>query len=71
MKWKNGAENLKKTLHKITGDDLGKMFYIKDKFYLNGKPFRIISGAVHYFRTVPGYWHDRLEKLINMGCNTV
>lgn len=71
MKWKNGAENLKKTLHKITGDDLGKMFYIKDKFYLNGKPFRIISGAVHYFRTVPEYWRDRLEKLVNMGCNTV
>lgn len=47
------------------------MFEIKDCFYLDGKPFRIISGAVHYFRTVPEYWRDRLEKLINMGCNTV
>lgn len=47
------------------------MFEIKDDFYLNGKPFKIISGAIHYFRTVPEYWQDRLEKLVNMGCNTV
>lgn len=47
------------------------MFEIKDQFYLDGKPFRIISGAIHYFRTVPEYWRDRLEKLVNMGCNTV
>lgn len=47
------------------------MFEIKDNFYLNGEPFKIISGAFHYFRTVPEYWQDRLEKLVNMGCNTV
>ena len=47
------------------------MFEIKEQFYLDGKPFRIISGAIHYFRTVPEYWRDRLEKLVNMGCNTV
>lgn len=46
-------------------------FEIKDDFYLDGKPFKIISGAVHYFRTVPEYWQDRLEKLVNCGCNTV
>lgn len=47
------------------------MLEIRDNFYMDGKPFRIISGAVHYFRTVPEYWRDRLEKLVNMGCNTV
>ncbi len=47
------------------------MFEIKDQFYLNGEPFQIISGSIHYFRTVPEYWRDRLEKLVNMGCNTV
>ena len=47
------------------------MFEIRDNFYLNGEPFKIISGAFHYFRTVPQYWQDRLEKLVNMGCNTV
>lgn len=47
------------------------MFEIKDTFYLNGEPFQIISGSFHYFRTVPEYWRDRLEKIKNMGCNTV
>lgn len=46
-------------------------FKIEDKFYLDDKPFQIISGAIHYFRVVPEYWRDRLEKLKNMGCNTV
>jgi len=46
-------------------------FEIKENFELNGKPFQIISGAMHYFRIVPEYWRDRLEKLKNMGCNTV
>lgn len=46
-------------------------FEIKDNFYLDGKPFQIISGGIHYFRVVPEYWKDRLEKLKAMGCNTV
>ena len=46
-------------------------FEVKDAFYLDGKPFKIISGAIHYFRVVPDYWKDRLEKLKAMGCNTV
>ncbi len=49
---------------------MGK-FEVKDQFYLNGEPFRIISGGMHYFRVVPEYWRDRLEKLKAMGCNTV
>ncbi len=48
-----------------------KHFEIKDNFYLDGNPMKIISGAIHYFRTVPEYWQDRLEKLKAMGCNTV
>ena len=46
-------------------------FKIEDNFYLDDKPFQVISGAIHYFRVVPEYWRDRLEKLKNMGCNTV
>ena len=38
---------------------------------LNGEPFRIISGAMHYWRVVPEYWEDRLRKIKAMGCNTV
>lgn len=46
-------------------------FEIKEDFYLNNKKIKIISGAVHYFRIVPEYWRDRLEKLKSMGCNCV
>lgn len=44
---------------------------IKDQFYLDNQPFKIISGAIHYFRVVPQYWRDRLQKLRALGCNTV
>lgn len=46
-------------------------FEIKDKFYLNDEEIQILSGGIHYFRIVPEYWRDRLEKLKAMGCNTV
>ncbi|MDH2997375.1 beta-galactosidase [Pasteurellaceae bacterium LFhippo2] len=47
-------------------------FEIGEKdFLLNGKPFKIISGAVHYFRIVPEYWYKTLYNLKAMGCNTV
>ncbi|NLK74762.1 MAG: beta-galactosidase [Clostridiales bacterium] len=47
------------------------VFEIRDQFYLDGQPYHVISGAIHYFRIVPEYWRDRLEKLKAMGCNTV
>ncbi|SFC09060.1 beta-galactosidase [Alkalibacterium subtropicum] len=47
------------------------MFEIREDFYWNGKPIKIISGAIHYFRVVPEYWEDRLKKLKAMGGNTV
>ncbi|MFD7408989.1 beta-galactosidase family protein [Streptomyces sp. NPDC059866] len=42
-----------------------------DGFLLHGEPFRIISGAMHYFRIHPGQWADRLRKARLMGLNTV
>ncbi|GGY02647.1 beta-galactosidase [Massilia dura] len=42
-----------------------------DRFMLNGAPLRVLSGALHYFRVVPGQWRDRLLKLKAMGLNTV
>ncbi len=48
------------------------MFEIKnDSFYMDGKPFHIYSGAIHYFRVFPEYWKDRLLKLKAAGFNTV
>jgi beta-galactosidase len=40
-------------------------------FLLHNQPFRILSGAMHYFRVVPEYWRDRLEKMRAFGLNTV
>lgn len=40
-------------------------------FYFNGKPFRILGGSFHYFRTHPKQWRDRLEKMKVAGLNTV
>ena len=42
-----------------------------NQFLLNGQPFRILSGAIHYFRVVPEYWRDRLEKAKAFGLNTI
>ncbi|MEV3854112.1 beta-galactosidase [Streptomyces sp. NPDC050095] len=42
-----------------------------DGFLLHGAPFRIISGAMHYFRIHPDQWADRLRKARLMGLNTV
>jgi len=40
-------------------------------FLLDGEPFRIISGALHYFRVHPGHWADRIRKARQMGLNTI
>ncbi|BBC32107.1 Beta-galactosidase [Streptomyces graminofaciens] len=42
-----------------------------DGFLLHDEPFRIISGAMHYFRIHPDLWADRLRKARLMGLNTV
>ena len=41
------------------------------QFLLDDQPFRILSGAMHYFRVMPEYWRDRLEKMRQFGLNTV
>jgi beta-galactosidase len=42
-----------------------------DGFRLDGEPFRIISGGLHYFRVHPEQWSDRLHKARLMGLNTI
>ncbi|HBN86347.1 MAG TPA: beta-galactosidase [Clostridiales bacterium] len=50
---------------------MGKLTTEGRKFLLDGKPFRIISGAMHYWRVMPIYWEDRMIKMKEMGCNTI
>jgi beta-galactosidase len=49
----------------------GSFQFKNNEFFLNDKPFKIYSGAMHYFRTLPEYWEDRLLKLKLAGFNTV
>jgi beta-galactosidase len=42
-----------------------------DDFLLDGAPFRILSGALHYFRVHPAQWADRIAKARQMGLNTI
>ncbi|ABM07872.1 glycoside hydrolase family 35 protein [Paenarthrobacter aurescens] len=39
--------------------------------YRSGEPYRILAGAIHYFRVHPDLWQDRLRRLKAMGANTV
>jgi len=50
---------------------MGTFICENGEFYLDGKPFSIRSGAIHYFRIPREYWHDRLLKLRECGFNTV
>ena len=50
---------------------MDRFTYDSTNFLLDGQPFRIISGAMHYFRIVPEYWEDRLKKLKACGFNTL
>ena len=40
-------------------------------FLLDGRPHRILAGALHYFRVHPEHWADRIRKARLMGLNTI
>ena len=42
-----------------------------NNFVKDGKPIKIISGAVHYFRNMPDTWDDIFKKMRAVGCNCV
>lgn len=43
----------------------------KNGFYLDGEPFRMIAGDIHYFRIHPSDWEKRLSLAVDFGLNTV
>ncbi|MBF0818268.1 glycoside hydrolase family 35 protein [Streptococcus acidominimus] len=46
-------------------------FQIREEFYINDQPFKILSGAIHYFRVQPDDWYHSLYNLKALGFNTV
>ena len=39
----------------------GNLMISNDGFSLEGKPLRILSGAIHYFRVPRDYWEERIQ----------
>jgi len=42
-----------------------------NQFQLNGKPFQILSGEMHYARIPRAYWRNRMQMAKAMGLNTI
>lgn len=41
------------------------------QFVRDGKPYQVLSGAIHFQRIPRAYWKDRLQKARALGLNTV
>ena len=50
---------------------MGTLTLGQDTFLLNDQPFRILAGAMHYFRVHPDHWKDRMLKMRALGLNTL
>jgi beta-galactosidase len=56
----------------VTGTKAAHTFgWQGEHFLLDGKPFQIISGDMHYARVPRQYWRDRMRKMKAMGLNTL
>ncbi|KAF8777677.1 beta-galactosidase-like [Argiope bruennichi] len=45
--------------------------YKQNTFLKDGKPFRYMSGSIHYFRVPNQFWYDRLYKMKMAGLNAI
>lgn len=50
---------------------MNKLTFDRDNFYLDGKPFRMIAGDIHYFRIHQNDWEKRLTLAKDFGLNTI
>lgn len=57
------ASVLQKSTHSFSMDSAN--------FLLDGKPYQIISGEIHYSRIPKEYWRHRIKMVKAMGCNTI
>ncbi len=49
----------------------GSFAVVGDHFELNGKPFQVIAGEMHYARIPREYWQNRIRMAKAMGLNTI
>ncbi len=50
---------------------MNKLTFDRDSFYLDGNPFRMIAGDIHYFRIHQNDWAKRLDLAVDFGLNTI
>ena len=62
---------LKRTTKKSMKRRTFKIDFERNRFLKDGKPFLLISGEMHYFRTPKFYWLDRVLKMKHAGLNAV
>nr|XP_040057137.1 beta-galactosidase-1-like protein [Gasterosteus aculeatus aculeatus] len=55
----------------VSGERSFSIDYKNNCFLKDGKPFRYISGSIHYSRIPPYYWKDRLLKMYMTGLNAI
>lgn len=48
-----------------------RLFKDDDPHRTRIRPFRILSGSLHYFRVLPQSWSDRIEQMKKAGLNTI
>ena len=63
LKGKKDSKHTKKSIKRR----IFKIDVERNRFLKDGKPFLLISGDVHYFRTVKFYWRDRFLKMKHAG----
>lgn len=45
--------------------------YENNRFLKDGEPIQIVAGGIHYFRTLPQQWEDRLITMKAAGLNAI
>ena len=68
----SGSCSQGKEENRAEADAAEHFFALNDAdFVLDGSPFQIISGEIHYSRIPREYWRHRIQMVKAMGCNTV
>ncbi len=63
--------NIDPSVRAMTSSSTPSLTWHSGGLLRDGRPHRILAGAVHYFRIHPDQWEDRLRRLVAMGANTV
>lgn len=58
-------------MHVVKANRTFTIDYDNNMFRMDGKPFRYVSGSIHYSRIPSYYWKDRLQKMKAAGLNAI